>query len=490
MRRMLFAFSCGSARTFNVILANCIAMGYFKQMVDKAGNHNDVILDSINEGVFTVDLSWRITSFNRAAEKITGVSRKNATGQRCSEVFRANICENNCALKKTLSTGKSVMGMTAYIVDSTGERIPIKISAAVLHDNNGEVIGGVETFSDLRQVEELRKKLLEKHTHADIVGKSPAITRLFDLLPRIADSASTVLITGASGTGKELFARAIHDLSPRRNKRFVAINCGALPDTLLESELFGYKAGAFTDATRDKPGRFATADGGTLLLDEIGDISPAMQVRLLRVLQERTFEPLGSVEPVEVDVRVIVATNKDLGKLVRDCAFREDLFYRINVVSIEIPPLRERRQDIPLLLDHFIAEFNRLQGKDIPGLSREALAVLVEHDYPGNIRELRNIIEHAFVLCHSGMIQLQHLPPPFNEGAGRGLLEADDGMSLKSMEAMLITETLKKYDGNRALTARDLDIDPSTLYRKIKSLRIDVPQVDGRSGKRKNENLL
>ncbi len=475
---------------FNTFLAYCIAMGYFKQMVAKTGNHNDVILDSINEGVFTVDLSWRITSFNRAAEEITGVSRKNAIGQRCSEVFRANICENNCALKKTLSTGKSVMGMTAYIIDSTGERIPIKISAAVLHDNNGEVIGGVETFSDLRQVEELRKKLLEKHTHSDIVGKSPAITRLFDLLPRIADSTSTVLITGASGTGKELFARAIHNLSPRRNKGFVAINCGALPDTLLESELFGYKAGAFTDATRDKPGRFASADGGTLLLDEIGDISPAMQVRLLRVLQERTFEPLGSVESVEVDVRVIVATNKDLGKMVRDGAFREDLFYRINVVSIEIPPLRERRQDIPLLLDHFIAKFNTLQGKDIPGLSREALAVLVGHDYPGNIRELANIMEHAFVLCHSGMIQLQHLPPPFNEGARRGLLEVDDGMSLKSMEAMLITETLKKYDGNRALTARDLDIDPSTLYRKIKSLRIDVPQVDGRSGKRKNENLL
>ncbi len=459
-------------------------------MVTKTGNHNDVILDSINEGVFTVDLSWRITSFNRAAEKITGVNRKNAIGQRCSEVFRANICENSCALKKTLSTGRSVMGMTAYIVDSTGERIPIKISAAVLHDNDGEVIGGVETFSDLRQVEELRKKLLEKHTHSDIVGVSPAITQLFDLLPRIADSTSTVLISGASGTGKEIFARAIHDLSPRQKKRFVAINCGALPDTLLESELFGYKAGAFTDAVRDKPGRFEIADGGTLLLDEIGDISSAMQVRLLRVLQEKTFEPLGSVEPVHVDVRVIVATNKDLGKMVRDGTFREDLFYRINVVNIEIPPLRDRRQDIPLLLEHFIAEFNRLQGKDVPGLSREALAVLMEHDYPGNIRELRNIMEHAFVICHGGMIQLQHLPPPLNEGTGRSLFETDDWMSLKSMEAMLITETLKKYDGNRTLTARDLDIDPSTLYRKIKSLKIDVPGVDGRSGKRKNENLL
>ncbi len=207
------------------------------------------------------------------------------------------------------------------------------------------------------------------------------------------------MIEGASGTGKELFARAIHNLSPRRGKRFVAVNCGALPDTLLESELFGYKAGAFTDARQDKLGRFALADGGTLLLDEIGDVSPAMQVRLLRVLQERVYEPLGSVEPVKADVRLIAATNKDLGKLVRKGVFREDLYYRIHVIRLALPNLRDRREDIPLLVEHFIAKFNRLQGKDVVGVSDEVLARLMDHDYPGNVRELENIIEHAFVLC-------------------------------------------------------------------------------------------
>ena len=223
--------------------------------------------------------------------------------------------------------------------------------------------------------------------------------QIFELLPKIAESESAVLIEGASGTGKELFARALHNLSRRRSKKFVAINCGALPDNLLESELFGYKAGAFTDARRDKPGRFALANGGTIFLDEIGDISSAMQARLLRVLQERVYEPLGGVEPVKTDVRVIAATNKSLGKLVEQGRFREDLFYRIHVIRIELPSLRDRREDIPLLIDHFIARFNRLKGKDIAGVSDPVLARLMEHDFPGNVRELENIIEHAFVLC-------------------------------------------------------------------------------------------
>lgn len=442
-------------------------------------SRQDVILDSINEGVFTVDLNWRITSFNQAAENITSIKRQDAIGHQCSEVFRASICENACALKKTLATGKPTVDTTVYIIDATGNRIPIKISAAVLRDQEGQVIGGVETFQDLRQVEELRKELQEKRTFADIVGKSPAITQLFDLLPQIADSQSSVLIDGASGTGKELFARAIHNLSPRRKKRFVAISCGALPDTLLESELFGYKAGAFTDAKKDKPGRFAIANGGTLFLDEIGDISPAMQVRLLRVLQERTFEPLGSIESVRTNVRVIAATNKDLGKLVRDGVFRQDLFYRIHVVHIEIPSLRNRREDIPLLFEHFIAKFNRLQGKDVTGLSQEVLPILMEHDYPGNVRELQNIIEHAFVLCRSGLIQCQHLPPYLREKGvhGMGMLS---GTNLKSMEKLFIAEALHKRHGSRTLAAKDLGINVTTLYRKIRSLKIEVPETDGR----------
>ena len=313
-----------------------------------------------------------------------------------------------------------IVNKAVYILDARGNRVPISISTAVFKDEAGKIIGGVETFRDLSLAEDLRKELEANYSFAEIVGRSAAMRQVFQILPQIAESDSTVLIEGASGTGKELFARAIHNLSPRREKRFVALNCAALPDTLLESELFGYKAGAFTDARQDKPGRFALADGGTLLLDEIGDISPAMQVRLLRVLQERVYEPLGSVEPVKTDVRLIAATNKDLGKLVRKGVFREDLFYRIHVIRLALPSLRDRREDIPLLIEHFIAKFNRLQGKDVVGVSDEVLARLMEHDYPGNVRELENIIEHAFVLCRGALIELAHLPPQL-----RGAAEAD-----------------------------------------------------------------
>jgi len=443
----------------------------------------DVILDSINEGVFTVDRDWHITSFNRAAERITGVKRHHAIGRPCCEVFRTNICESACALKQTLSTGRPVMNAAVYMVDAEGSRVPIRISTAILKDDDGEVIGGVETFQDLSQVEELRKQLKATYTFADIVGRSSAMRQLFELVPQVADSDSTVLIEGASGTGKELFARAIHNLSPRREKRFIAINCGALPDSLLESELFGYKAGAFTDARQDKPGRFALADGGTIFLDEIGDISPAMQARLLRVLQERTFEPLGSVESVRVDVRVVAATNKSLSRLVRKGRFREDLFYRIRVVHFELPPLRNRRDDIPVLIEHFLAKFNRLQDKDVAGVSEEVLARLMEHDYPGNVRELENTIEHAFVLCRSGLVKLEHLPPDLRGESMDRPLAAASGMTLKAMEKLLIADALRRHSGSRTAAARELGINMSTLYRKIKSLGIETPETDGRSKK-------
>jgi len=442
----------------------------------KQTEHNNitsVILDSVADGVFTVDAGWRVTSFNAAAERITGVKREDAIGRPCCDVFRASICESACALRSTLATGKSVVNKAVYIVDSNGKQIPISISTAILKDAKGKVIGGVETFRDLSQVEELRKELQARYTFADIVGRSQAMQQLFQLLPDIAASDSTVLIEGPSGTGKELFARAIHNLSRRQKKRFVAINCGALPDTLLESELFGYKAGAFTDARKDKPGRFAVAEGGTIFLDEIGDISPAMQARLLRVLQERVYEPLGAVEPAKADVRVIAATNKNLAQLVRKGAFREDLFYRINVIRLTLPSLRDRREDIPLLIEHFITRFNRLQGKDVVGVSDEVLARLMEHDLPGNVRELENIIEHAFVLCRGGLIQMQHLPPELRQNPAGTALSTHGGMTLHAMERILIADALRRHGGNRAAAARELGINASTLFRKLKAMGID-----------------
>jgi len=446
----------------------------------------EAILESISDGVFTVDHGWRITSFNRAAEEITGVPRQEAVGRRCADVFRSSMCETACALRETMETGKPVVDRSAFIVDADGRRIPITVSTALLRDERGEVVGGVETFRDLSLVEELRNELAGRTEVGDLVSRSPAMRRIFDVLPQAAASESTVLLEGETGTGKELLARAIHDLSPRAAGPFVPVNCGALPDTLLESELFGYKAGAFTGATRDKPGRFALAEGGTIFLDEIGDVSPALQSRLLRVLEERTFEPLGGTESVRADVRVVAATNRDLDALVEDGTFRRDLYYRVNVVRLQVPPLRDRKEDIPLLADHFVTRFNRLQEKAVTGVSRDAMAVLMAHDYPGNVRELENVIERAFVLCDEGEIERRHLPeelmpragPREEVAAGRG---GDMASAVRAAETRAILDALQRNQYNRQAAARDLGMHKSTLFRKVQALGIRLPKRDGRS---------
>jgi len=443
----------------------------------------DIILDSISDGVFTVDGEWRITSFNRAAERITGVPREEAIGQRCCEVFRANICEGECALRTTIETGRPVINEAIYIVNADGETVPVSISTAVLKDEQDRMIGGVETFRDLSVVEELRKEIEQRHTFADIVSRNKKMVQIFDTLPTIAESDSTVLIEGDSGTGKELVARAIHSLSPRKDEAFVTVNCGALPDTLLESELFGYKAGAFTDARKDKPGRFALAEGGTILLDEIGDVSAALQARLLRVTQEKEYEPLGGTDSVKTNVRILAATNRNLDELVENGSFRRDLYYRINVVRITLPPLVERKEDIPLLVDHFIGRFNALQSRDITGVSPQVMAVLMNHDFPGNARELENIIEHGFVLCRGSMIEVQHLPNYLASRAQQGGPPVE-GSTLDEIEARLVYDALRRHSWNRAAAAAELGIHQTTLWRKLKRLGLDLPQQDGRGTRR------
>ncbi|MDD3268519.1 MAG: sigma 54-interacting transcriptional regulator [Syntrophomonadaceae bacterium] len=443
-------------------------------------SNHELILDSINEGVFTVNLDWRITSFNAAAQRITGVPREQALGRLCHEVFRASVCETNCSLKQTFASRKPIINSTAHIIDQKGRRVPIRLSTAILRDEAGGIAGGVETFQDLSHVAQLQKQLEARYSYEDIIGCSSSMLELFNILPQVAESSSTVLLEGASGTGKELFARAIHNLSPRCQQRFVGVNCAALPDTLLESELFGYMAGAFTDARRDKPGRFTIADGGTMFLDEIADMSPAMQVKLLRVLQERVIEPLGSLKPVPVDVRVIAATNRDLHEMVSNGSFREDLYYRIRVIHMKLPALKQRREDIPLLIDHMIYKYNHLQNKDIAGVSDEVMAILLNYEFPGNIRELENIIEQAFVLCRGGVIEIQHLPPELRSCSSSGL-GGLGSLSLESMEKHLIMEALQRHQGKRKQAAHDLGIDVSTLYRKIKALNINIPEIKGRT---------
>jgi PAS domain S-box-containing protein len=434
----------------------------------------EIILESISDGVFTVDHEWRITSFNRAAEVITGIPREEAVGKFCWEIFRSNMCERDCALWRTMKRGKSFIDSSTYIITKEGRHIPVVVSTSLLKDIDGKVLGGVETFRDMSLVEELRKELEGRFQVGDMVSRNPGMHKIFRILPQVAESDSTVLIQGKTGTGKELLARAIHELSPRREKPFIAVNCGALPDTLLESELFGYKKGAFTDATRDKPGFLASAEGGTIFFDEIGDLSSAFQVRLLRVLQDQMYQPLGATVPVQANVRILAATNRDLTNLVKKGVFRQDLFYRINVIRLDLPPLRERKEDIPMLVKHFIGRFNRLRGRAVTGISQEALSLLMFYDYPGNIRELENIIEHAFVLCPERGIAIHCLPENLRIISPRPTRHGTMDAVLKSTEAQMILDALERNRNNRLATARELGIHKSTLFRKIKALGINL----------------
>jgi PAS domain S-box-containing protein len=444
-------------------------------------NQTQIILDSIADGVFTVDSQRKVTSFNRAAEEITGIKKEEAFGRHCWEVFRASICEKRCSLQETMQTGRPIVNQSIFIVNAMGERLPVSISTAILKDEEGVVIGGVETFRDLTVVEALRKELSGRHTFMDIISKSKEMQRLFGMLEQVAESDATILLEGESGTGKELFAKAIHSLSPRKKGPMITVNCGSLPDTLLESELFGYKAGAFTDAKKDKPGRLALAEGGTLFLDEIGDISPALQVRLLRILQDKVYEPLGGTKPLKANVRIVAATNKHLESLVKEGKFREDLYYRIHVVKLVLPPLKDRKEDIPLLADHFIRKFSRLSGKEIQGLSAEVLPVLMSHDFPGNIRELENILEYATVVCKNDLIGIEHLPEylhPHFVGKEERLQQNHRGkdLSWEDLEKTYIFEALRRNNWNRAVTAAQLGIHTTTLWRKIKRLDLEIPR--------------
>lgn len=436
-----------------------------------------IILDSIADGVFTVDKDWNITSFNRAAERITGIISSQAIGQKCFDILHADICQSACAMQKTLKTGKEIIDQAVNILNREGNVLPISISTAVLKDEKGNIMGGVETFRDLSALEALKKEISRHYSFEDIISKNYEIRAIFGILPDIAESESTVLIQGESGTGKELFARAIHHLSRRGKGPFVAVNCGALPDNLLESELFGYKRGAFTDAKRDKPGRFALAGGGTLFLDEVGDLPFSLQSKLLRVLQEKEYEPLGAAGPVKADVRIIAATNQNLSEMVARKVFRKDLFYRLNIVKIELPPLRSRKEDIPLLVEHFVNKLAVSKGRKITGISDDVVRLFMTYGFPGNIRELENLLEHAFVMCRGGEIKAEHLPREFRET----VMAADnhvDNSSLRGRfeesEAEIIKQALTRNRAHRGNTAKELGINPSTLWRKLKRFKIAV----------------
>ncbi len=433
------------------------------------------ILNSIADGVFTVDLGYHITSFNKAAQEITGFRPEEVIGRPCHTVFRSIACRGECPLKATARTGQPVTDREIEIFDRHNRLRPISVTTALLRDSDGRIIGAVETFRDLSRIKELTEQLEAKYSFANIVGKSEAMRKVFRVIRDVAPTDTTVLIEGETGTGKELVARAIHYTSPRRDKPLVAVSCGALPDTLLESELFGHVRGAFTGADSDRPGRFELADEGTLFLDEVGEVSPALQVKLLRVLESKEFERVGDRKTTRVDVRFIAATNRNLRERVAEGRFREDLYYRLNVLAIKLPSLRERAEDIPLLVQHFISAFNEETGKKIRAVSQEAMDILVDHPWPGNVRQLENSIEHAFIHCTGELIQPRHLPEELQRPPSAIIkrMSATE-RPFESLEREVILSALEKASFKRSEAARLLGISRSSLWRKIKKHGIAV----------------
>jgi len=432
------------------------------------------ILRSLSESVCAVDLHQRIRCLNNQARHLTGVKTEDALGAPLEQVFPPDAGELHSLINRVMESGETIRGVRTHVLNTYGESIPVIANAAPVRDDIGALSGAVVTLQDNRVVEVLRRELRHKYTFSNIVSRDERILGILQILPTVAESQSTVLIVGATGTGKELFAQAIHSASPRSDGPFVAVNCAALPDTLLESELFGYKKGAFTDAKRDKPGRFALAKGGTLFLDEVGDLSPSTQAKLLRVLEERRYEPLGATEPAEADVRIVAATNQDLATMVDAGTFRADLYYRLNVIGFRLPPLSERPGDIPLLVEHFIDVLNAERGRHVKQVSSAAMNWLMRYDYPGNVRELRSVIERAYVLCLGDQIRENCLASQLLGTSPSSLPPAPPRAPapLRRMapeeQCRLIREALREHEGHRGKTAGALGIDKSTLWRKMK----------------------
>ena len=443
------------------------------ELIDQK-NKLDAIFNSNIEGTFTIDNDWTVTSFNTSAEKITGYKKSEAIGKKCWDIFNSSLCRNGCHMEQTIQKGKPMIGNELEIMHKDGKKIPIRVNSGILINNKNENIGAVETFIDISEIKNLSEHLSDIFKYENIVGRNKEIKQIITVLESVSQTDSSVLITGESGTGKELAARAIHINSPRKTGPFIAVNCSAFVESLIESELFGHEKGSFTGAIKTKIGKFELAKGGTLFLDEIGDLSLAVQTKFLRVLETREFERVGGNKTIKVEARIIAATNKHLSEEISVGRFREDLFYRINVINIHLPPLRERMDDLPLIVNHFIELFNTKFRKEIRQFSSQAFDILMEYEWPGNIRELENVIEHCFVLCNGKVIQVECLPKRLREQKKTVITSSNviQKNGFKDVERELIISVLDKYDGNRTKAAKELNINPSTLWRKIKKLGI------------------
>ncbi len=428
------------------------------------------VFEDLPEGVFTVDMGRRITSFNRSAERITGFGRAEVLGRHCWEIFRSDLCRRDCPLERAMRTGETRMDQDVIARDRGGRPHSLRVNVSVLQDELGRIVGAVETF---RPPAHPRPRvpvgLSGGDNFAGIIGRSAAMRRLFEMLPDVAASDANVLIQGESGTGKDLLARSLHQLSPRRNAPFVAVNCAALAETLLESELFGHEKGAFTGADRARPGRFELAGEGTLFLDEIGELKPQLQVKLLRVIEERSFERVGGARSIPLNARIISATNQNLERALREGRFREDLYYRLRTVPMHLPPLRERLEDIPTLVDHFVSRFNHRSGKRVRSVDPKVLQRFSRYAWPGNVRELERCVEHAFVFVKGPVIFARYLPEMAGYQPSDAAPEKPAGAP-KALDEKTLRWALSQAGGRRAEAAALLGISRTSLWRRMKQM--------------------
>ena len=427
----------------------------------------EAIFRSVRDAIITVDPELRVIEANKSTEAICGIAVKEIAGKTFSQCL--NRCSKSCSevLRLTLEKKMTIKEYRVECGHQQRHQQAVSVSSSPLLDPEGKFMGAVLVIRDITLLRDLERELRERHQFQNLIGRSKKMQETYRLLEDLANLETTVLITGESGTGKDLVARALHYSGQRAFKPFVTVNCSALAENLLESELFGHVKGAFTGAIKDKQGRFQAASGGTILLDEIGDISPLIQLKLLRVLQEKEFERVGESVPQRVDVRVIASTNKNLIEKVRKGEFRQDLYYRLKVVEVSLPPLRERLEDLPLLVDHFCHSFNERFKKNIEGISNDALGKFMDYTWPGNVRELEHVMEHAFVLCHGGVITLEHLPSEIRDYGRPERIAAQEARTHGSNGAQEILNALNKTHWNKTKAARLLGISRRTIYRKI-----------------------
>jgi len=430
------------------------------------------LLEALPEGVFTINTHWQIISFNAQAERITGYAREEVLGHHCWEIFNSDLCQLNCPLRVALETGRASMDQDIRIIKKGGHRQTILVNAGVLRAKTGKVIGAVETFRPLAGEVFYRSDDQQGVSFGKIIGRSSAMQRIYDMLADIAASDASVLITGESGTGKDLIARTLHDHSSRRNGPFVAVNCSALAETLLESELFGHEKAAFTGAVGHKIGRFEMAKGGTLFLDEIGELRPELQIKLLRVLENREFERVGGTRSISMEARIISATNRDLRLAIEEGRFREDFFYRLRTVPLNLPPLRERPEDIADLVRYFVRRFNRQFNKRVLSVHPQVMKMFMRYHWPGNVRELERTLEHAYVFVKGPVILPTHLPVGEEFNPQPGIQPEITGRSAPKPNADQIRQALDRAEGRRHEAARLLGISRTTLWRYIKQFSL------------------